>query len=447
MIKNLIVILCISNCSLIYAQTVKTDVLVIGGGASGVAAATQCARSKVKTILAAPAPALGDFPTSKTYTVETSRNIISGVWGEFRKHIKDYYKSTSGYDTAYNSALTFEPGTAASILKKMTDTIKNLTIYLNAPFTSIKKNGDKWEVSITQNEKTIKVVARVVIDATENGAAAIKAGAKISNDFNINYYNNGSKIYRTSIAAVEALPLLQRSGPNAPKNNYPPFPAGSIPMNSIVLNDMDNILLIEKALPTDKTIQYLPLDLELGQGAGTVAAYCAFFKTTTKNLKVRIIQGELLDFKAFLLPFADISLKDPDWRAIQQVCATGLLKGVQQANGNNQQFMFRPDSLVRTAEVQPVLTEIYTRAFLWFGKEKPGEKFTLGNLVSFISDYTLTDPFVLKNKIQKDWKTQYKFKPDFDLNRQVTRRQLAVLANKYLNPFARTIDLNGTLVN
>jgi hypothetical protein len=162
---------------------------------------------------------------------------------------------------------------------------------------------------------------------------------------------------------------------------------------------------------------------------------------------VRIIQGELLDFKGYLLPFTDILPKDPDWRATQQVCATGLLKGVQRINDNDAQFLFRPDSSVNTAEVQPVLTEIYTRAFLWFNKEKPAEKFTLGNLISFISDYTLTDPQVLKFRIKRDWKTLYKFKTDFDINRQVTRREFAVLANKFLNPFARTVDLNGALVN
>ena len=169
----------------------------------------------------------------------------------------------------------------------------------------------------------------------------------------------------------------------------------------------------EKALPANKNIQYLPVQLTLGQGAGTVAAYCAFFKTTTNNLNVRIIQGELLDFKGYLLPFADISQKDPDWRAIQQVCATGLIKGILHINRNDSEFLFKPDSLVNTAEIKPVLTEIYTRAFLWFNKEKPREKFTLDNLLSFISDYTLTDPQVLQFRIQRDWKTQYKFKTDF----------------------------------
>jgi hypothetical protein len=381
------------------------------------------------------------------FSVDANRNIPSGIWGEFRKHVCDFYKETPGYDTTYNAALKFESNDAASILKKMADTIKNLTIYLNAPIAAIKRDGDKWEVSLTQNDKTIKIMARAVVDATENGDAAAKAGAQFAPGFDNTKDNSRLNIYRTSIATGEALPGQQYNDANASKNNYPPYPAYCIPMSSVVVNSADNLLVTEKALVGDKDIQYLPLQMTLGQGVGAIAAYCAFFKTTTKNLKVRIIQGELLDFKACLLPFTDVPQKDPDRRAIQQVGGTGLLKGVQQVTGNNAQLMFKPDSLVSTAEVKPVLMEIYTRAFLWFGKEKPGGKFTLGNLLSFISDYTLTDPLVLKSRIQKDWKPQYKFKTDFDLNRQVTRREFAVLANKYLNPFARTVDLSGTLVN
>jgi len=422
-------------------------VLVIGGSAGGVAAALQCARSKVKTILAVKDTAFGDFTGNGMATIEANRNLPSGIWGEFRKYIHDLYKNTPGYDTAYNAALPFEPDKAASILKNLADTTKNLTVYTNAPFTGIKKDGDKWEVNITESGQTVKIVARVVVDATENGDVVQKAGAQSAAGFDNTKDNSQSKAYRTSIASGAALPGQQYSDANGPKNNYPPYPAYYIPTSSVLVNGVDNLLVTEKALTGNKGIQYLPLQLTLGQGVGAIAAYCAFFKTTTKNLKVRIIQGELLDFKAYLLPFADIPQKDRDWRAIQQVCETGLLRGVQRVTGNNEQFLFMPDSLVSTAEVQPVLTEIYTRAFLWFGKEKPGEKFTLGNLLSFISDYTLTDPIVLKARIQKEWKALYKFEPYFDLNRAVTRREFAVLANKFLNPFARTVDLNGAMVN
>jgi hypothetical protein len=445
MIKKLLVILLTVHCSLIYGQTIKIDVLVVGGSTSGVATAIQCARSKVKTVLAVQGQTLGSLKGTGMFTIDANHNIPSGTWGEFRKHIQAAYKNTPGYDTAYNAALKFGADTAASILKKMADTTKNLTVYLDARFSTIKKDGDKWEVNIIQNEKVIKIIARVIIDATENGEIAIKAGAKLPAAFDIQKNNNNSNVYRTSIATGISLQPTNSAAIN--KNNYPPYPVWYIPLNTAVLNDVDNVLVTENLLSADKGNEYAPLQFELGQGAGTIAAYCAFFKTTTKNLKVRIIQGELLDFKGYLLPFTDIPQTDKDWRAIQQICATGLIKGVLQTKQNDRGFLFKPDSLITTAEVQPVLSEIYTRAFLWFGKEKPGEKFTLGNLLSFISDYTLTDPQVLKYRVQKDWKTYYKFKTEFAPNHPVTRREFAVLANKFLNPFARTVDLSGRLVN
>lgn len=439
MIKRLLILLLASNFSLAYAQTIKTDVLVIGSSASGIAAAVQCARSKVKTVLVeAQSTPGGSLPAGELFIVNTNKNIPSGMWGEFRMRIHEFYKGRLGYDSAYNAPLKFDRSAALLIFKKITDTVKNLTVYLNSPVTAIKKDGDRWDVMTTQNGKTVTFKVRVVVDATENGGIAAKAGSTLNADFNKE--STGPSRYRTAIATGDSFP----GQINLP-NTYPPSPAWYIPLSSVILKDAENILLTEKILPGEKTIEYLPVQLELGQGVGTVAAYCAFFKTTTKNLKAHVIQGELLDFKGYLVPFADIPPRDRNWRAVQQVCAMGLLKGIQQ--GNSRQFVFNPDASVTTAEIKPLLNEIYTRAFLWFGKEKPGETFMVGNLLSLISDYTLTEPQTLRIGMQKAWKTQYKFRLDFDLSRPVTRMEFAVLANKFLNPFGRMVDLEGRLVN
>jgi hypothetical protein len=449
MIKKLLIPLLLFTFSFADAATIKTDVLVVGGGASGLAAAIQCARSKVKTLLVEPGPWLGGSMTASGMAViDANRNLPSGIWGEFRRKVTDYYRTQPGYDTTYNAALQFEPYIGASILKKITDTVKNLTVKLNTPWISIKKNGIGWEVNIKVNGETVTVKAEVVIDATQTGGLVTKAGARFPAAFDNFKDNSELKTYRTSIAAGEALPGQQDNDTNAPSNNYPPYPAYCIPINAVILNDADNLLVTEKILPGSKTIQYLPFQLTLGQGVGTVAAYCAFFKTTTKHLTVRIIQGELLDFKGYLLPFTDIPQKEgPHFRAIQQVSAAGLLKGIRKVNGNAAEIHFEPNAIVSTEEIKPVLTEFYTRAFLWFNNEKPGDKFTLGNLLSLISDYTLTDPKTLHIYLKKAWTTQFKLTGDFDMNRPVTRLEFAVLVNKYLNPFAKTVDLSGRIVN
>jgi hypothetical protein len=147
------------------------------------------------------------------------------------------------------------------------------------------------------------------------------------------------------------------------------------------------------------------------------------------------------------MPFADVDQSDRFFRAIQQVGATGMLRGVQKVTGKTAAVYFLPDSAVKTSEIKPTMLDLYTRAFLWFNKTKPGEVFTVGNTLSFISEMTLTDPETLKKNIQNFWKTRYKFTSDFDTERPITRREFAILANVYFNPFGRTVDITGRFVN
>lgn len=444
MIKKLLLVLLLLNCTLIYAQTIKTDILVIGGTTGGTAAAIQGARSKLKTLLIEQGQQLCPAMASKTMiTVSTDKNLPSGTWGEFRQRVKTYYKTTAGYDSAYNAPLHFEPYTGAAILKKMSDTVKNLSIKLNAPVNTVKKDGDGWQVTINQDGKSQLIKAKVIIDATPDARVAQKLKLTIT-PFDFKANSRQPTAYRTSIAMGDNFPGQTDVG--ATTESYLQLPAYCIPLNSIVAKGADNLLVIGNFFPDDD-LQYLPNQLTLGQGAGATAAFCAFFKTTTKKLNVRIVQGELLDFKGYLLPFADIKPNDQYLRPMQQIAVTGLLKGSSKIVGNSNIIAFMPDSTVNTAEIEPVLNDIYTRTFLWFNREKPAAKFTVGNLFSLISEITLTDPKTLQTGMAKAWKTEYKFTLPLDMARPVTRREFAILINKFLNPFARTIDISGRFVN
>jgi hypothetical protein len=204
MLKKLLTGLMCLSLSYTYADTIKTDVLVIGGSASGTAAALQCARSKVKTILVEPGAWLGGEMTSGGMCVlEGNRNLPSGIWGEFRKHIRDFYKKTPGFDTTVNAVLRFEPYTGAAILRKMTDTVKNLTLKMNTPWTAVKKNSTGWEVTITEHGKTNTIKAQVLIDATGTGDVAAKAGAQFNTGF------DSRKDTGEQLAPEDAIPVIQ----------------------------------------------------------------------------------------------------------------------------------------------------------------------------------------------------------------------------------------------
>jgi len=428
MIKKLLLILLFSWCCAVYGQTIKTDVLVIGNGPCAVAAAIQSARSKVKTVLVAEKITLSS--ENEKLVIEENIHTPSGIWGEFRNHVADFYRKMPGFDTTFNISLRLSKTDGEAVLLKMADTVKKLTMALNTAFAGIEKSGDEWEVKVLKDGKYQEIKARVIVDATEGGIVMEKAGGKAGNKISLRQVHD-SNLFRTAIAAGETWP------PQRPEENTI-HSYWFIPLKAIVASGVENVFAPQAVLPAGKDANYLPVQLAAGQAAGAAAAYCAFFKTSTAHLNVRLVQGELLDFKANLVPFMDIPATDHDWRQIEQVSLTGLL---------GSRGFFEPDEPVETTSVRPVLTEIYTRAFLWFNREKPGEKFTIANTLSFISDYTLTDPVILKASVQKAWKTQFKFKSDFDLSRPITRREFAVLANKYLNPFARTVDLNGRPVN
>jgi len=436
MVKKLFALVIIFYSSFTFAETIKTDVLVIGSGPGAVAAAIQSSRSKLKTVLLVNGSWMPMLQGKNMIIIDGNSNLPSGIWGEFRKQIHQFYKNTPGYDTTYTAPLKFEPFTGAGILKKIADTTSRLTLKLDAPYKTIEKDGTGWEVSYIQNDKLYHVKAKTLIDATDGNQVTKLAGASVQPA--LAYSDN---LYRTSIAAGDNLAVPV----NITSKAVSPSVSHFIPMNLLVAKNADNLFVTENVLHNQPN---LPMQMAIGQGAGTIAAFCAFFKTTSKSLKVRAIQSELLDFKGYLLPFDDINPKDRYFRAIQQIAVTGLLKGVVKEKDNGQtEYLFMPDSAVYTAEIKPVLTEIYSRAFIWFNNAKPDVKFTIGNLLSFISEITLSEPQTFRKTMQKDWKSKYRFKSEFDLNHFITRREFAILANQYLNPFARTIDLTGRVIN
>jgi hypothetical protein len=432
---TLILILSLPGFSVV-AQTIKTDVLVIGNGASAVTAAIQSSRSKLKTVLLVKGEWLAQMQGKEMVTVSVSNQLPSGIWAEFRKHVNQLYRTIPGYDTTYTAPLKYEPFAGAGILKKIADTTKLLNVKLKSSVTTVEKDGTGWKVTYLHDGRSDYIKTKALIDATETAEIVTAAGASLPPPAAY-----GDNLYRTSIATGAD---LVGQALNDLKSTYPETSAYYIPMSALVVRDADNLFITDKALPVNAS---LPVQMAIGQGAGTIAAYCAFFKTTSKKLQVRIIQGELLDFKGYLFPFDDINPGDRYFKAVQQIAATGLLKGRAGVNDGRAQFLFMPDSAVLTAEIKPVLTELYSRAFIWFANTKPGEKFTIGNLLSFISEITLTDPKYFSSSMQRDWKTKYKFASEFDPEHPVSRREFAILANHFINPFARTVDLNGRVIN
>ncbi len=169
---------------------------------------------------------------------------------------------------------------------------------------------------------------------------------------NINHIKNpyDYTLYRTGIA-VGDYPVDHhhaRYPGKVPEIEFPPIPAFTIPMGTLIPEKIDGLIVCEKGISVTNivngTTRLQPVVLLTGQAAGVLAAKTVQLKKKVRELPVRAVQEELLKAKAYLMPFTDVKPDDPHWEAIQKVGVTGILKGTGKAEGWANKMYFYPDS-------------------------------------------------------------------------------------------------------
>ena len=159
------------------AQNIKTDVLIIGGGASGTMAGIQAARMGVSVIITEETPWLGGMLTSAGVSaVDGNYRLHSGLWEEFRQKLNNYYGGEEHLKTGWVSNVLFEPQIGAKILSEMVSAEKNLNVYYETGLQTIQKQQEGWFVTVRNNKQTLSFNAKIVIDATELGDVAKTIG-------------------------------------------------------------------------------------------------------------------------------------------------------------------------------------------------------------------------------------------------------------------------------
>lgn len=171
-----------------YAQksvNVEVPILVVGGGASGVTAGLQAARLGVKTIIIEETDWLGGMLTSAGVSgIDGNHQLPSGLWGEFRQKLYDYYGGADKVETGWVSNTLFEPIVGNKILKEMCANNNNLDIWYKSTLTGITKTENGWDVKVNVGKKAYVIQANIVIDCTELGdvMAAVKANFFVGMD-------------------------------------------------------------------------------------------------------------------------------------------------------------------------------------------------------------------------------------------------------------------------
>lgn len=163
-----------------YAQTLHTDVLVVGGGASGVAAGLQAGRLGVNTIIAEPTTWLGGMITAAGVSAfDGNNNLPSGIFGEFREKLYQKYGGPKQIATGWVSNSLFEPRVGDSIFKQLVAAVPKIQVLYNCQFKSVIKDKNKilGATFINKlNKTTVTILAKQTIDATELGDVFANAG-------------------------------------------------------------------------------------------------------------------------------------------------------------------------------------------------------------------------------------------------------------------------------
>ena len=146
--------LILTNCDTTSNQEVY-DVVVVGGGTSGIAAGVSSARLGAKTLLIEQGPWLGGMLTSAGVSaVDGNNKLPSGFWGEFRDSLVGRYGSLDAMKTGWVSNTLFEPHIGNDIFHNIAKAESNLTLKMNQSWNTIYRVEPYWVIELSEGDKS-----------------------------------------------------------------------------------------------------------------------------------------------------------------------------------------------------------------------------------------------------------------------------------------------------
>jgi hypothetical protein len=156
----------------------QTDVLIIGGGASGITAGIQSSRLGVNTCIVEESDWLGGMLTSAGVSATDGNHFLQGgLWKEFRQRLEHYYGGSDALATGWVSHTLFEPSVGNRIFHEMAAGESNLSILKQTVVKSVTRSSGLWVVGAIHKGRPQTIYAKRLIDATELGDIAKLCGA------------------------------------------------------------------------------------------------------------------------------------------------------------------------------------------------------------------------------------------------------------------------------
>ncbi len=149
------------------SSVLKADVLVVGGGTGGTAAAVQAARRGAKTILDSEFPWLGGMLTAAGVSAPDGNELAAfqtGLWGQFLRELQQ--RQPGGLDWGWVSFFTYDPRIGAQIFADWVKYLPNLQWICGQTAQDVLCEGSRIS-GVRFADFTVS--AKITLDATELG--------------------------------------------------------------------------------------------------------------------------------------------------------------------------------------------------------------------------------------------------------------------------------------
>lgn len=153
------------------------ELIIVGGGASGISAGISAGRLGTKTLIIEESTWLGGMLTSAGVSaIDGNDRISGGFYGEFKQALETFYGGSKNLATGWVSHTLFEPKVANELLQEMAAKTPNLTIFFQSTWETVVYSEGKWRLTYQKGGENFTVTSTLLIDATELGDVAAAQG-------------------------------------------------------------------------------------------------------------------------------------------------------------------------------------------------------------------------------------------------------------------------------
>jgi hypothetical protein len=260
-------------------------------------------------------------------------------------------------------------------------------------------------------------------------------------------YSQQNSIYRTGIA-VGDYPVDHHHGAysnysNLPELDFYPVPSYSVPIGSLIPENIDNFIVIEKSISVSNlvngTTRLQPVVMQIGQASGILASLAIRKKKNIDQISTRDVQSEIIKNNGYILPYVDVDSEDLNFISYQKIGACGILRSEGLNIGWENKTLFYPNIKLKKNDVFLDNWEMFKSDQISFP-----EIVSIKNILNWISEIK-GDSFSSESEYLEVWKSHSL--SNFSLERTITRGEFSVLVDKMIDPFSNVdVDYYGNLI-